>query len=405
MKKQTWFNLHSWLGINLAIFLCFILVTGTLAVVSHEIDWLSNSAKRVYPLPSTNEINWSKIYQQASTLSPNDLISTMSAPIDPWFAVEVIQLDKNKQRYRQYFHPITAAYQGDGRWYNWQRFFRMVHRHLMLPTQIDITIVCCMALFLIGSMLSGTVIYPKWWRGFFRKVRTNNKRVFWNDIHRLLGLWSLWLLVIICITSVWYLIEIWGGRASLPATGKPPSAIAPNIAIQQVVKPTTAVIDNIIDSTFKQHANIDIKNIRFPSKQGQAIFIEGQGDTLLVRNRATNAVFDPLNGDLLSARFAQDLSVHVRISEAADPLHFGVFAGIYSKVIYFIFGIFLSALAITGTYLYGLHYCRIKRDEAFKAPQVWQVSWRGMRHWKWLSVTLLTICAALTVILFNGFAI
>jgi len=397
MTKQHWFNLHSWLGIKLAIFLCFILITGTLAVVSHEIDWLANSAKRVLPLPTSADINWPLIYQQAKIQSPNDTVYIISAPIDPWFAVEVIQLDQDHKRYRQYFHPITAHYQGDGRWYNWQRFFRMAHRHLMLPTKVGITLVCIMALFLLGSMISGTVIYPTWWQGFFRKPRTNNKRVLWNDLHRLFGLWSLWLLAIICITSVWYLIELWGGRASFPITSKPTSTLAQ----QQAVQPGVDILKDAITQTLIQHADLAIKNIRLPSKKNQGITINGQAGTLLVRDRATNAVFDPVNGDLLSIRTAQQLSVHVRISEAADPLHFGVFAGIYSKLIYFIFGSVLCALSITGTYLYGLHYTRVKRHQVIKEKYFWQAAWRGMHKWRWLSITLLTLCAILTLSLFT----
>lgn len=396
MTKQNWFNLHSWLGIKLAIFLCFILITGTLAVMSYEIDWLTNSAKRVIPLPQSEDIKWALIYNRAKDQSPDDLVSIISAPIDLWFAVEVIQLNKDKKRYRQYFHPVTGKYQGAGRWYNWQRFFRMAHRHLMMPTQIGITLVCIMGLFLIGSIISGTFMYPKWCRGFFRKPRTNNKRVFWNDIHRLLGLWSLWLLIVICVTSVWYLIEIWGARASYPNTGKPTSALAQ----QQVVQPSSAVIDQAIKTTFTKHPNMIIKNIRFPSKEGQAIIIEGQSNTVLVRDRATNAVFDPVTADLLSTRFAQNLSVHVRISEAADPLHFGYFAGIYSKIFYFIFGIILSALAITGTYLYGLHYIRVKHDESVSEKRIWYAAWKGMKSWKWLSILLIMVCIILTIMVF-----
>jgi len=397
MKKQKWFSLHSWLGIKLAIFLCFILVTGTLAVISHEIDWLTNSDKRVYPLPQSSHINWALIYEGAKTLSPNDLVSTMSAPIDPWFAVEVIQKTKDHKRYRQYFHPLTGEYQGDGRWYNWQRFFRMAHRHLMMPTQIGITLVCLMALLLIGSMVSGTVIYPKWWRGFIRMPRTNNKRVFWNDIHRLLGLWSLWLLIIISITSVWYLIEIWGGRADYPDSGKATSTIAQ----QKVIQPTSLVINQAINTTIENHSDMIIKNIRFPAKKAQGLYIEGQSNAILVRNRATNAVFDPVTADLLSIRNTQDLSVHVRISEAADPLHFGYFAGIYSKIIYFIFGVVLSALSITGTYLYGLHYSKIKRDQVPVEKRIWIAGFKGMDFWKWLSILLIVICFMLTIYLFN----
>ena len=400
MTKQTWYNIHSWVGIKLAVLACFILVTGTLAVMSHEIDWLANPAKRVWPVSESNQTSWQQIYHNARQRAPDDQIAWIAAPLDPWFAAEVVRVTADGQRYRQFFHPVTAEYQGDGRWYNWQRFFRMTHRHLMLPTQIGITIVCLYALFMIASMISGTVIYPKWWRGFFRPPRRQNARVFWNDIHRLCGLWSLWLLVVICLTSLWYLVEIWGGRASFPNKTSPHSTEAQQAAVQ----PSTEVLAEALRQTRVHHPNLEVRQIRIPNpnRKNQVLVIQGQDDTLLVRDRANNTVFDPASGQLLSVRRAGELNLHVRISEAADPLHFGYFAGIYSKVVYFLFGVVLSALALTGTYLYGLRYTRVKRDQKIPKRQVWRAAWSGMAWGKWLSVKLLTLCLGLTSLIFTG---
>ena len=41
--------MHQWVGLKLSLFLTFILFTGTLAVVSHEIDWLLQPSLRVAP--------------------------------------------------------------------------------------------------------------------------------------------------------------------------------------------------------------------------------------------------------------------------------------------------------------------------------------------------------------------
>ena len=398
MTKQSWYNIHSWVGIKLAVLACFILVTGTLAVMSHEIDWLANPAMRVSPASDSGETNWQQLYHNARQRRPDDKISWIAAPLDPWFAAEVVRITADGQRYRQFFHPVTAEYQGEGRWYNWQRFFRMTHRHLMLPTQIGITIVCLYALFMVLSMLSGTVIYPKWWRGFFRRPRRQNARVFWNDIHRLCGLWSLWLLLVICLTSLWYLVEIWGGRADYPEIAKPQSPLAQQTAVQ----PSAGVFAEALRQTRHHHPQLDIRQIRIPSRQNQVLTILGQDDTLLVRDRANNTAFDPVSGELVSMRRAGDLSLHVRISEAADPLHFGSFGGLYSKVVYFLFGIVLSALAITGTYLYGLRYTRIKRGQSIAKRRVWQAAWHGMAWGKWFSLKLLTICLGLTGLIFTG---
>ena len=88
LSKPTWFSIHSWVGVKLSILLCFIVATGTLAVISHEIDWLTNPAKRVAP-SSVSDMNWEAVYEQALTETakltpPVSNIESIQAPIHPW---------------------------------------------------------------------------------------------------------------------------------------------------------------------------------------------------------------------------------------------------------------------------------------------------------------------------------
>ena len=386
MKKQTWFKWHSLAGIQLSILICFILITGTFAVVSQEIDWLTNPSQRVLPVVDTQKIEWAKIYSTASELNSEDDISNIRAPIDNWFAVEVIRIGQDSLRYRQFYHPTTGEYQGDGRWYNWQRFFRMSHRHLMLPTITGITIVCIVGSLMFFSLISGFFLIPKWWKKFFRKPRTNNRKTFWNDCHRLFGLWSSWLLFIVCITGIWYLIEVWGGNAKFPEQ----LDSIPLNEKETFIMPSHQIFKQIIDSVADYH-DMEIKQINLPGARSNVLTIQGQNDTVLVRNRANNVIFNPITGEFLSSRFSQKQSIHVRISEAADPLHFGNFGGIYTKLIYFFFGLVLSALAISGTYLYGLKSLKLRQQpvDNKKAKSAWRLSWQGMQHGRWPSISLI----------------
>ena len=390
--RKKWHKWHSLAGIKFSILICFILVTGTFAVVSHEIDWLTNASQRVWPQVTNDKVNWPAIYSSAIKINPTDPVISLHAPLDPWFAAQVLRRNAKGDRYRQFFHPVSGRYQGDGRWYNWQRFFRMSHRHLMLPTLYGITLVCCLGLVMFVSMISGIVIYPKWWRGFFRKPRTGSGKAFWNDVHRLFGLWSSWLLLVVCLTGIWYLLELWGLRAHVPQEHY---QLSPQ-AEMEAVRPSTATFTDIISRVPRYHTSLAIKRIRLPERPGESVIVEGQDGTNLVRDRANNVEFDPVSAQYLARRYASGQSFHVRISEAADPLHFGTFAGIYSKAVYFFFGVLLSALAISGTYLYGLRHTRVHRTIPVEGSKVWRSSWQAMSKGRWLSLVFVCVSFGLT---------
>ena len=88
--------------------------------------------------------------------------------------------------------------------------------------------------------------------------------------------------------------------------------------------------------------------------------VYGRESGILVRDRANRIVVDPHNGRWLQQWATPDLTVHQRISEAADPLHFGTWAGLPGKLVYFLFGLILTSLSITGTYIYALRFLKIK---------------------------------------------
>ncbi|NQZ27074.1 MAG: PepSY domain-containing protein [Colwellia sp.] len=55
---------------------------------------------------------------------------------------------------------------------------------------------------------------------FFQKASRSHRKFFWADIHRLFGLWSLWLVLVISITGIWYLVESLELKANYPERGK-----------------------------------------------------------------------------------------------------------------------------------------------------------------------------------------
>jgi uncharacterized iron-regulated membrane protein len=377
-KRSLWWWVHSWAGLKLAILLTFILATGTLAVFAHEIDWLVTPAMRVTPqqrAPAT----WGAWADAASHAEPQGRLQTLYAPIDPWFAAEAwIDMGKGAPR-RVYVDPWSARVIGTHGWASVHRFLRQVHRHLMMPTKIGIPIVSSLALLLIASLVTGIVTYKKWWRGFFRAPRGGDARRLAGDLHRLMGLWSLWFVALIALTGIWYLVETLGGNAPVPEM--------PRTSVQ-TSPPTGPALDRLITVALKARPSLDIREIRFTEENG--LILLGQDQAWLVRDRANGVALDPANGTVLAELDGRDLSVHQRISEMADPLHFGTWGGLATKIIWFLFGAILTAMSVTGTIISAKRLAKADAQGATRA------AWAGMGYWGYIATALVILSLLLT---------
>ncbi|MEP1444547.1 MAG: PepSY-associated TM helix domain-containing protein [Paraglaciecola sp.] len=409
MKQQKWFTLHHWAGFHLSLLMTFILLTGTFATISADLDWLANPAIRAnQSVAQQQHLNWSALLYSVQTYRPQTQIDSIHRPHMPWHNVEVIARDTQGQRFRIYLDAYTHEITGQGTWFNWQRFFRQVHRHFMLPIKVGVTLVGIFALVLLFLLITSLYLYRNWWRYFFAfsrvkkaqqtkyplkpQKRAAHKRRFWSELHKMAGLWSLWFIMVISLTGLWYLAEQWGAAASYsnftpkdPATQSTP-----------ITRFSPQVLSRSIQYIADHNPEYLINQIRFLGKKG-LIEIEGQAQAWLVRDRANKQVFEARTARWIDGRKGEELNWHFRISEAADPLHFGTFSSWAFRYIWFVFGLLLCSLSITGVYLYLL---RLKQSgllntktKTAKLVTLWNKS-----HWfKWPSVILLAITTYLVL--------
>lgn len=218
-----------------------------------------------------------------------------------------------------------------------------------------------------------------WWRGFLRRPRGDDARRLAGDLHRLGGLWSLWFVVLIAVTGAWYLVETLGGNAPVPKL--------PEVATSS--PSTGAALDRMVELVQRERPSLQIREIRFTQDNG-VIFL-GQDQAWLVRDRANGVAVDPSTGRVTMSLDGRDLDVHQRISEMADPLHFGTLGGLATKIVWFVFGALLTALAVTGAIIYTLRLAK----EGRAAQRRLRVAWGGMGAWAYLCTALVLLALAL----------
>lgn len=387
--RRVWWQVHQWVGFKLSLVLAFILFTGTLAVLSHEIDWLLQPSLRVAPSSVEGEPRWERIAESAASYPRTKQILSINEPTARAFAARVmVEFDDGRLGFL-HVHPTSGAVQGEGVWWGAQRVLRNMHRHLNLPTKYGVPLVSALALLMLVSVVTSFVVYKGWWRGFFKPVRTAKPRTLWGDLHRLLGVWTLWFLLLIALTSVWYLVESLGGEApampsvDLPTAGEGGDAGSASRKAGQTLAASLAAVR-------RADPGLAIEMIVFPSERSGALVFQGQRSAWLVRSRANAAWVDPASGELLLRTDARDLGVHQRISEMADPLHFGTFGGYWTKIPWFLFGLALTFLAVSGCAIYAIRLAdRAKASIGWNGG--WRAAWAGMGRWRWVSMAMIVI--------------
>ena len=403
MNPRPWLNWHIWAGFTFWLLLSFVLITGTLATVSVEIDWLFNSHMRNNSA-TLDKLDWGAMLDKGEAAFPASKIAFIGAPPTTFINPQAVAINKQGERFRIFFDPVTFDVIGTGRWLNWQRFFRQTHRHLMLPVKWGVTIVGLLAIPLFISFCSAFVIYRRWWRGFFKfpthsqfidkKLPIKQAHSYWGAMHRLLGVWSLWFILLMAITGMWYLVERWGLAAQYPALPKV------DTAEQSLL--TGDKLNQFISKAARVYPELVIKQVHLHRQNFNVVMLQGQAKAVLVRDRANQLAFNLATGELIDKRRGVDLGVHLRISEAADPLHFGTLGGKATRYIWFLFGLMLSILSLSGVFLYGLRLMRKAPElRAKRASHAWLCVWQKQGFMsKWATLLMVVVSLLLAVFYF-----
>lgn len=362
MKGRDWFRVHSWVGVVGGLLLFVICWSGTVATVSHEIDWLLEPALRVES--SAGRASWGEIHSAVRDAYPDARIEWIQAPRHTGFAAEAVVQTSEQQRLRVYVHPTTAQVQGDSTFFNVQRFFRSFHMALFLTYPVGTYVVGTFGVLLALSTLSPLLFYKRWWTRFFRLRGGRGARALWSELHKLAGLWSLWFGLVIAITGIWYLVE----QASIDIAGAQ-FAYPPPPQWRVPAGAGHLPLDALVAHARRLRPDLEIRSVSFAdSDNSQGVLFSGQAGHVLVRDRANKLFLDPTDGAAVLNLSASDLSPFLRWVDTADPLHFGNFGGLISQLVWFAFGMLLSALCLTGAYLHAARLVRESRSRRAHWP-------------------------------------
>jgi len=356
--RKTLFRLHGWLGLNLGLLLFVICLSGTVATLSFEIDSLIDPAHRVETV-SGAPVDWTAMYETVAEAFPEGQNLGVYAPGSAYVsavpdaaAVSYVSLPNGQTR-KVYLNPYTGALEGHTSFFNVQRFFRSFHRRFFDGNR-GIVIVTLMALPLLLSVLSGLLFYKGWLKQMVTLRWDRGPRLRWSDLHKGAGIWGLLFSLLIAVTGVFYFVEV----GFLAADNYEPLLPDPLPQVEEATldsygpQPDLLPPGEYVDAAKAALPGLQVHSLRLPQAPGEAVYVDGQAGNLLTRDRANKVHLHPFTGEVLGVQRSSDLGPVPWITDAADPLHFGYFGGLWTKVLWCALGLLLSFSILSGAYLW-----------------------------------------------------
>ena len=368
-SNRFWFKLHGWFSLPVWIIFCFVCLTGTISVISHELTWLTNPDARATNPQNLTEKPMSELVDIVQQAHPTANITTVMS-FESYLVNAVIFSDSDVPFAIAYVNQYTGQIQAINLGMTFTNFMRSLHGWLLFPWHSNYSvgyyIVCFMAIVMLGALVSGLVIYKKFWRAFTQpKLRINQgKKTLLADLHRLAGVWSMWFLMLMSITGLWYLAQAIMWHNHIEIEEHPPL-----VEVSQLITTTNGApirpytLANALHLAEQTFADFKSTYIMLPEHNRDTYKVYGQGDHIFYDQYAYGVTVNPWSGNIESERSPAAMTTLQTLSHIANPLHYGTIGGLWTKVIWFVFGVFLTGMSITGFLMWGSRTVKAARTE------------------------------------------
>ncbi len=377
------YDLHSWSGIVLGLFVYVVSFTGCLALFHHEILTWEDPAKRLpvaeKPVPM-NDVFVAWLNKNAGSEPVEFARFKYPTEMEPYFAagMSVKGPDGRNEFIQQRWDSQTGVVlseRGDGL-SEWLLDF---HRDLMWPEILGgrtagRTIVGIAGVVLMLSILTGVVAHTKILQELFSLRYFRSVRLKWQDTHKVLGLWGLPFYVMIAFTGA-----VLGVVAIL----------APLVAVLTFKGDQEALVEAVLGKPTEpagvaaQMLSVDeLAKLRQPDSGQPVSFVvmNNWGD----QNATFDVYFEPdtelmsveghqisgVTGERIADSQFENLTVANRVVNAVTPLHYGTYGGIALKFLYLVLGLILSVIIVLGLMMWVER--RLHGNAGSKSPQFYQ---------------------------------
>lgn len=366
MNRETLKNLtdsHGWIGVIISGLLFLIFLAGSISLFRYEIfQWSITPTQTVQKgdILEPSQIMEIAIRdlpfnakQHLTVLTPNDQV--------PYYQVfvDLLELHDGHDFIGLLIDPKTGNIIGEEHQFFLAEFIYELHESLALPFPYGRYIIGFVTLFFFFVVISGVFIHAKkLFRNFFRYRTDSNKRSQWLDMHNIVGTISLPFTVMYAISGLIFNMVIIYQIAFAVVLYKGDQQALLQDAGFHTIEPKWQDIP-------KNFSNIEQLVTFYETDMGhlpEVIRMYNYGDKSAVMHLIGKLYGSfpqryevAINLDDESVLFRDDSENHNELRHGIDvlaELHFGSFAGLDLRIIYFLLGLAVCALIVTGNLLW-----------------------------------------------------
>lgn len=393
INKKLFFKIHSWIGIKLSILFFIVCFSGTLATISHELDWLFTPEFRA--TPTATLASKDSIVKNIQAAYPEGQLTTIIATPEPYLC-NLAYLEQDEKTHYVFVNQYTGEVQGKTN-LTIQRYLRDLHYFLFIPFQIGHFTVLLFGFLLFISTVTALVFYKNWWKKLFQLKSSKNPLVLFRSLHRLIGVWSVPFTILFSITGIWYFLER-SNIASIKETANMKMPKIEAVALDSVAFAQlqyTIDYDSVVAVAENAIPGLTVGRISIPQQKDEPIYITGKSDVPLVRKRANRVFIHPLTYEVVGVQNANDINTTTWLNDIADPLHFGYFGGLTTKILWFFGGLGITFLVGSGIWI------SLKR----KVKNIKKAKAQRLGGWKYPNLIIVFLMfVSMYISLFNHYA-
>lgn len=253
----------------------------------------------------------------------------------------------------------------------WSEFLYGLHYTLNLPTLVGISIVGLLGAMMIALAVTGVIAHPKIFRDAFRLRSRNKGGVALADWHNRLSVWTLPFTLAIALTGAIIGLATLAayGIATASYGGDIEAVYAPLFGDEPEADQAPSTMPNAVAALTYMSANYPDVEVTYailhdPGTAGQHMQMVGTHDRRLIFGEYYNFTAD---GAFTGTTGLADGALGQQAAASIYNLHFGNYGGLTVKIAYIAFGLALTAVCATGTFIWldkrrrrGIHEPRLR---------------------------------------------